>query len=132
MTLQPQPEDDHGRLSPFDRDMAKLVISWAPYGGPPEHEVLPEFGISRECLLSRVDQMVDRYVGFNISPHDRALVLHARHAVRITKLRFEQMTSPTPPSRFDDPTTSGTCQHRLARNGNEHPPSAAGTGMPGQ
>ena len=38
----------------FERQLVEFVRSWAPYGGPPADEVLPEFGMTR-------DQLVDRY-----------------------------------------------------------------------
>jgi hypothetical protein len=37
----------------FDREILKFVHSWAPYGGPPADEVLPEFGMTREQLVDR-------------------------------------------------------------------------------
>ena|SRR5918996_1106996 len=33
-----------GRLDWFEREMIELLLSWAPYGDPPEEECLPRFG----------------------------------------------------------------------------------------
>ncbi|WP_131809408.1 hypothetical protein [Mycolicibacterium iranicum] len=34
--------------------------SWAPYGGPPADEVLPEFGLTPEQLVERYHQILAR------------------------------------------------------------------------
>ncbi|WP_142389915.1 hypothetical protein [Mycobacterium sp. shizuoka-1] len=36
-----------------------FMRSWAPYGGPPADEVLPEFGMTRDQLVARYQQILD-------------------------------------------------------------------------
>lgn len=42
----------------FEHDIVTFMRSWAPYGGPPADEVLPEFGLTREQLVQRYRQIV--------------------------------------------------------------------------
>jgi len=42
----------------FDREIMDFVRSWAPYGGPPTDEILLEFGMTRDQLAVRVQQIV--------------------------------------------------------------------------
>jgi hypothetical protein len=37
----------------FDREILDFVRSWAPYGGPPDDQVLEEFGLTRDQLIDR-------------------------------------------------------------------------------
>jgi hypothetical protein len=37
----------------FDREILEFVHRWAPYGGPPADEALPEFGMTREQIFER-------------------------------------------------------------------------------
>jgi hypothetical protein len=37
----------------FAHDIVTFMRNWAPYGGPPADEVLPEFGLTREQLVQR-------------------------------------------------------------------------------
>lgn len=65
--------------------MVDFVLRWAPYGGPPEDEILPRFGILSYELPERIREIVNREVGRNI-PVDlrmrlvRALAAVERHA----------------------------------------------------
>ena len=43
----------------YEHDIVTFKRSWAPYGGPPADEVLPEFGLTREQLVARYHQILD-------------------------------------------------------------------------
>ena len=47
-----------GPADRFEHDIVTFMRSWAPYGGPPADEVLPEFGMTREQLVQRYQQIV--------------------------------------------------------------------------
>ncbi|RZT17847.1 hypothetical protein EV589_2095 [Mycobacterium sp. BK558] len=42
----------------YEHDIVTFMRSWAPYGGPPADEVLPEFGLTREQLVARYHQIL--------------------------------------------------------------------------
>ncbi len=42
----------------FAHDIVTFMRSWAPYGGPPADEVLPEFGLTRDQLVQRYQQIL--------------------------------------------------------------------------
>jgi hypothetical protein len=41
----------------FAHDIVTFMRSWAPYGGPPADEVLPEFGLTLDQLVQRYDEI---------------------------------------------------------------------------
>ncbi|OKH76431.1 hypothetical protein EB72_01495 [Mycobacterium sp. SWH-M1] len=43
----------------YEHDIVTFMRSWAPYGGPPADEVLPEFGLTREQLVARYHQILN-------------------------------------------------------------------------
>jgi hypothetical protein len=47
-----------GPADRFEHDIVTFMRSWAPYGGPPADEVLPEFGMTREQLVQRYQQIL--------------------------------------------------------------------------
>lgn len=49
---------DGGIADRFEHDIVTFMRSWAPYGGPPADEALPEFGLSREQLVRRYQQIL--------------------------------------------------------------------------
>ncbi|CAN3132097.1 hypothetical protein ACNUDN_29710 [Mycobacterium sp. smrl_JER01] len=69
-------------LDAFDRTMLEFFVMWAPYGGPPEDEVLPEFGMSRTLLLHRVAEIVEGRLKAYVPRPERALLLRAAHELR--------------------------------------------------
>jgi hypothetical protein len=73
------------RLDNFDREMLSFVIRWSPYGGPPESEVFPEFGISLSCLIERIGQIVDAFDCVCVSVKDRHLLERARRVLATGK-----------------------------------------------
>ena len=48
---------DGGIADRFAHDIVTYMRSWAPYGGPPDDEVLPEFGMTRDQLVLRYQQI---------------------------------------------------------------------------
>lgn len=46
------------RLDRFDRDLLVFVLSWAPYGGPPENECFVEFGMNGDRVRERCMEVV--------------------------------------------------------------------------
>jgi hypothetical protein len=43
-------------LDDFDRAMLEFVVVWRPYGGPPQEEILPRFGLVPHEFLCRVEK----------------------------------------------------------------------------
>ncbi len=50
-----------GPADRFEHDIVTFMRSWAPYGGPPADEVLPEFGMTRDQLVRRYREIVDAW-----------------------------------------------------------------------
>jgi len=46
------------QLDRFDRDLLTFVLSWAPYGGPPDNECFVEFGMSADRVRERCMEVV--------------------------------------------------------------------------
>jgi hypothetical protein len=42
----------------FAHDIVTFMRNWAPYGGPPADEVLSEFGLTREQLVQRHQEIL--------------------------------------------------------------------------
>jgi hypothetical protein len=49
---------DGGTADRFEHDIVAFMRSWAPYGGPPDDEALLEFGLNREQLVRRYQQIL--------------------------------------------------------------------------
>jgi hypothetical protein len=49
---------DGGIADRFERDIVIFMRSWAPYGGPPDDEALLEFGLTRDQLVRRHQQIL--------------------------------------------------------------------------
>ena len=64
-------------IDAFDRELVKFVVNWAPYGRPPEDEVLPRFGVSSDHLDQRVCDIAAAGLARNLCIDDRALLLRA-------------------------------------------------------
>lgn len=43
-----------------DRDLLTFAVSWLPYGGPPEGEILVQFGLTKEMFPDRLRETVNR------------------------------------------------------------------------
>jgi hypothetical protein len=46
------------KLERFDRDLLTFVLSWAPYGGPPDDECLIQFGMSAKRVRRRCHELI--------------------------------------------------------------------------
>jgi hypothetical protein len=46
------------KLERFDRDLLTFVLSWAPYGGPPDDECLIQFGMSAKRVRRRCRELI--------------------------------------------------------------------------
>jgi hypothetical protein len=46
------------QLDRFDRDLLAFMLSWAPYGGPPDSECFVEFGMNADRVRERCMQVV--------------------------------------------------------------------------
>lgn len=49
---------DGGIADRFAHDIVTFMRNWAPYGGPPADEVLPEFGLTRDQLVQRYQSIL--------------------------------------------------------------------------
>lgn len=61
-------------MNQFDREILQFVLAWAAYGGPPEDEVLPRFGMSAERLNERVSEILSQTRVPDVSSDDRTLL----------------------------------------------------------
>lgn len=45
------------RLDPFDRQIVEFVLLWSRFGGPPQDELLPRFGLTVPQFNRRVSDI---------------------------------------------------------------------------
>ena len=69
-------------MDPFDRQIVQFVVRWAPFGGPPDEDVLPGFGLTPVELRRRFRQIVAEMTSTEttLSDEDTALLFKARRA----------------------------------------------------
>lgn len=63
------------QLDRFDRDLLAFLLSWAPYGGPPENECFVEFGMSAKRLQERCVQVVSTTRAVDCCDEERQLLM---------------------------------------------------------
>ena len=63
------------QLDPFDRDLLTFLLSWAPYGGPPDGECLVEFGMSSQRLREKCVHVVSTTRSVDCDDDERELLL---------------------------------------------------------
>ena len=63
------------QLDRFDRDLLVFILSWAPYGGPPDNECFVEFGMSAERVRERCVQVVSTTRAVDCGDEERELLL---------------------------------------------------------
>jgi hypothetical protein len=63
------------QLDHFDRDLLMFILSWAPYGGPPDSECLVEFGMSAGRLREKCVQVVSTTRSVDCDDEERELLL---------------------------------------------------------
>ncbi len=61
----------------FDMEIVEFVLCWAPYGGPPEDECMPRFGMTVDRLWTRFRDIVETGHRRHLSTTERALVERA-------------------------------------------------------
>jgi hypothetical protein len=72
----------------FDREMIDMLLSWAPYGDPPEDECLPTFGMRVYQVKHRIGVLIAASPDLGLDIYDRTLL------VRAAKLLGVQMPPP--------------------------------------
>ncbi|MCG7578626.1 hypothetical protein [Mycolicibacterium sp. OfavD-34-C] len=74
-------------MDPFDRQIVQFVVGWAPFGGPPDEDVLPGFGLTPAELRQRFRQIVAELASpeSTLSDEDTALLAKARRATFPTR-----------------------------------------------
>ena len=65
------------KLDRFDRDLLAFLLSWAPYGGPPDNECFVEFGMNADRVRERCMEVVCTARPGQYSDADRTLLLNA-------------------------------------------------------
>lgn len=68
-------------IDTFERDMLKYVANWLPYGGPPQDEILPRFGIHYDDLVERVQEIASRGLRRSSDPCERAYLRRALSSI---------------------------------------------------
>jgi hypothetical protein len=63
------------QLDRFDRDLLSFMVSWAPYGGPPDNECFVEFGMSADRVHERCVQVVSTTRAADCADEERDLLL---------------------------------------------------------
>ena len=63
------------QLDRFDRDLLVFVLSWAPYGGPPNNECFVEFGMNAERVRERCMEVVSTTRAVDCADDERELLL---------------------------------------------------------
>jgi hypothetical protein len=76
----------YGVLQRFERELLAWIVAWAPYGGAPDDETFPEFGLWATEVTDRATRLVCQRIGGEIpTPRaDRALVAQAWMALQHT------------------------------------------------
>jgi hypothetical protein len=85
---------DRHEMDRFDRELVEFWLSWQPYGGPPADEVLPEFGMSRNQLHSRVIAVVRTNLNRRLGIDERILLMRAGLASGIISASTSQSPRP--------------------------------------
>lgn len=75
-----------GVIDRADRDLLNFAVSWLPYGGPPEGEMLVQFGLIKEMFPVRLRETV-------IRQHRH---IHPRTAERLFDLCDQMTEKPRP------------------------------------
>jgi hypothetical protein len=65
------------QLDRFDRDLLAFMLSWAPYGGPPDSECFVEFGMNADRVRERCVEVVCAARAVDYGDTERSLLLRA-------------------------------------------------------
>lgn len=64
-------------IDPFDRAILDFFLIWEPFGGPPDDECIPQFGLTPRQLEQRVTSLVENGRRARYGPSDRAKLVRA-------------------------------------------------------
>lgn len=67
----------------YDRQMMQFVLGWIPFGGPPDEETLPRFGLTPEEFRKRFREIVS-----NLTRNQRTLAKDDRVLLASTIYAF--------------------------------------------
>jgi hypothetical protein len=82
VALTPAGSDEHRcALDGYDRGLLKYVVQWAPYGGPPNDEILSLFGILYYEVPSRVREIIEHARRRGTTASDHTLLVDAALAI---------------------------------------------------
>ncbi len=76
----------------YDRRIVEFVVRWAPFGGPPDDDLLPRFGLTRRQFAERFQYIVSTKVESTLADSDRDLLAEARNL--LTTVRKAPTDSP--------------------------------------
>lgn len=62
----------------YDRRIIEFVVRWAPFGGPPDDDLLPRFGLTRRQFAERFKYIVSAKEEPTLADSDRELLAEAR------------------------------------------------------
>ena len=70
-------------MDAYDRHLLSFVLTWAPFGGPPEEDSFPRFGLPTSAIYERFDRIVAAVEGrtADLDEIDLDLVRRARAVV---------------------------------------------------
>lgn len=97
-------------LDRFDRDIVEFLLRWNPYGGPPDDEVMPQFGMSREDLSVRAVDVILAGLAGALTDDERHLLRRGAAVFGITVYRITGYGDRTPLSAL--PGLPGATPHR--------------------
>ena len=75
------------KLERFDRDLLTFVLSWAPYGGPPDDECLIQFGMSAKRLRRRCHELICTAKPHEYEAPETQLLLRVSQAAGVDRPR---------------------------------------------
>jgi hypothetical protein len=85
-------------IDAFDLEIVEFVWRWAPYGGPPEDECLPRFGMPADRLRARFREILRTGCREHLGDDDRMLVERAAASLPTTP----PTTPEEPPEKPED------------------------------
>jgi hypothetical protein len=70
------------RLDPFHRDLIRFVLSWMPYGRPPDEELMPRFGVTNDVLQQRILSIARFELARGLGRNEREMISRVLSALR--------------------------------------------------
>lgn len=77
------PAQSAHRLDRFERELLEFWLSWLPYGGAPDGDIMPEFGMTRPQMEIRAIALVSRHLKRKLAIEEHALLIRAGLAAGI-------------------------------------------------